>query len=218
MSLPGGNTSLKRLRNRYRLVVMNEDTYNEVVTFKLTRLSVYIVLSTLFVILVGLTVALIAFTPLKLYIPGYGEAQKAKEYEVLKMKADSIEQNLIKKQEYIDNIEKVLKGNIVPRDTTVLKLKNIEKSSDWAAIKINELTDNNEGKKLLQRYAGLATQFLVSIGLGVFIGLKADKWFHLSFPLLVWLLPLLIIVGLLFNILKETSKKKWKKFITNPFQ
>jgi len=130
MSLPFGNSSLKRLRNRYRLVVMNEDTYDEVVTFKLTRLSVYIALSTLFVILVGLTVALIAFTPLKLYIPGYGEAQKAKEYEVLKMKADSIEQNLIKKQEYIDNIEKVLKGNIVPPDTTKLKLKNIEKSSD----------------------------------------------------------------------------------------
>jgi len=130
MSLPGGNTSLKRLRSRYRLVVINEDTYDEVVTFKLTRLSVYIALSTLFVILVGLTVALIAFTPLKLYIPGYGTAQKAKEYEMLKMKADSIELNLIKKQEYIDNIEKILKGNVVPRDTTMLKLKNIEKSSD----------------------------------------------------------------------------------------
>ncbi len=130
MSLPGGNTSLKRLRNRYRLVVMNEDTFNEVVTFKLTRLSVYIALSTLFVILVGLTVALIIFTPLKLYIPGYGDAQKTKEYEILKMKADSIEQILIKKQEYIDNVEKVLKGNVVPLDTTTLKLKNIEKSRD----------------------------------------------------------------------------------------
>jgi hypothetical protein len=130
MSLPGGNTSLKRLRNRYRLVVINEDTFNEVVTFKLTRLSVYIALSTLFVILVGLTVALIIFTPLKLYIPGYGEAQKAKEYEVLKMKADSIEQILIRKQEYINNIEKVLKGNVVPLDTTTLKLKNIGKTRD----------------------------------------------------------------------------------------
>ena len=130
MSLPGGNTSLKRLRNRYRLVVMNEDTFNEVVTFKLTRLSVYIALSTLFVVLVGLTVALIIFTPLKLYIPGYGDAQKAKEYEMLKMKADSIEQSLIKKQEYIDNVEKVLKGNVVPLDTATLKLKNIEKSRD----------------------------------------------------------------------------------------
>ena len=130
MSLPGGNSSLKRLRNRYRLVIMNEDTFNEVVTFKLTRLSVYIALSTLFVVLVGLTVALIIFTPLKLYIPGYGDAQKAKEYEMLKMKADSIEQSLIKKQEYIDNVEKVLKGNVVPPDTATLKLKNIEKSRD----------------------------------------------------------------------------------------
>jgi F0F1-type ATP synthase assembly protein I len=76
------------------------------------------------------------------------------------------------------------------------------------AIKINELIDNKEGNKQLQRYAGLAMQFLVSIGLGVFIGLEADKSLHLSFPLLVWLLPLLIIGGMLFNILKETSKKK----------
>ena len=128
MSLTGGNTSLKRLRNRYRLVIMNEDTFNEVVTFKLTRLSVYIALSTLFVILVGLTVALIIFTPLKLYIPGYGDAQKAKEYEMLKVKADSIEQNLMKKQEYIDNVEKVLKGNVAPLDTTTLRQKKIEKS------------------------------------------------------------------------------------------
>lgn len=67
--------------------------------------------------------------------------------------------------------------------------------------------NNEDGNKQLLRYAGLAMQFLVSIGLGVFIGLKADGWLHLSFPLLVWLLPLLIIAGLLYNILKETSKK-----------
>jgi len=70
------------------------------------------------------------------------------------------------------------------------------------------LSNNEEGNKQLMRYAGLAMQFLISIGLGVFIGLKADKWLKISFPLLVWLLPLLIIVGLLYNILKETSKKK----------
>jgi hypothetical protein len=130
MSQPGHNTSLKRLRSRYRLVIINEDTYDEVVAFKLTRLGVYVALSSLFVILVGITVALIAFTPIKLYIPGYGEAQKAKDYEVLKMRADSIEQNLIKKQQYINDIERVLKGKILPPDTTMLKVKSIEKSDD----------------------------------------------------------------------------------------
>lgn len=121
---------MRRLRNRYRLVLLNEDTFEEVVAFKLNRISVYIVFCTLFVVLVGLTIALIMFTPLRLYIPGYGEAQKAKEYEILKVKADSIEQSLITKQQYINSIEKVLKGNVTQRDTVTLKLKPIEKSRD----------------------------------------------------------------------------------------
>jgi len=130
MALTDANSTLKRLRNRYRLVVMNEDTYEEVVTFKLSRLSVYIALSTLFVLLVGLTVALIAFTPLKLYIPGFGDAKQAQEYQGLKVKADSIERTLIFKQQYIDNIEKVLKGEIVKKDTIQLKITPVEKSND----------------------------------------------------------------------------------------
>ena len=124
MVKPEVNTTLRRLRNRYRLVVMNEDTYEELVTFKLSRLSVYVALCTLFVVLVGLTVALIAFTPLKLYIPGFGNAREAKEYQLLKVKADSIEKTLIYKQKFIDNIEKVLKGNVAKPDTTLLKIKD----------------------------------------------------------------------------------------------
>ena len=130
MAIPDANTTLRRLRNRYRLVVMNEDTYEEVVAFKLSRVSVYIALSILFVVLVGLTVALIAFTPLKLYIPGFGDAKQAKEFQLLKVKADSIEKTLIYKQQYIDNIQKVLKGEVVKQDTTPLKLKPVEKSND----------------------------------------------------------------------------------------
>jgi len=121
---PDVNTTLRRLRNRYRLVIMNEDTYEELVTFKLSRLSVYVALCTLFVVLVGLTVALIAFTPLKLYIPGFGNAREAKEYQQLKVKADSIEKTLIYKQKFIDNIEKVLKGDVAKPDTTLLKIKD----------------------------------------------------------------------------------------------
>ncbi len=100
---------------------MNEDTFEEVVTFKLSRLSVYIALCTLFVVLVGLTVALIAFTPLKLYIPGFGDVRQANEFYQLKVRADSIEQTLVYKQQYIDNIEKVLKGNTAIRDTASYK-------------------------------------------------------------------------------------------------
>ncbi len=130
MAVPNANNTLKRLQNRYRLVVMNEDTFEEVVAFKLSRLSVYISLCILFVVLVGLTVALIAFTPLKLYIPGFGDARQAKEYQSLKLKADSIEQSLIYKQQYIDNIQKIIKGDMPKQDTTKLKLPDTEKSTD----------------------------------------------------------------------------------------
>ena len=123
MAKTEANSSLRRLRNKYRLVVMNEDTYEEVVTFKLSRLSVYIALCTLFVLLVGLTVALIAFTPLKLYIPGFGDATQAKEFKELQVKADSIEKTLIQKQQYIDNVEKILKGDLVKPDTATLKVR-----------------------------------------------------------------------------------------------
>lgn len=110
------NSTLKRLQNRYRLVVMNDDTYEEVVTFKLSRMSVYIFLSTIFVVVTGLTVALIVFTPLRMYIPGYGDVNATKELRELKMKTDSLEQAVRYKEQYLENVKNVLQG------TTPLKL------------------------------------------------------------------------------------------------
>ena len=109
--LDAGST-LKRLRNRYRLVVMNDDTYEEVVTFKLSRLSVYVGLSTIFVLLVGLTVALIVFTPLKYYIPGYDDLKMGREYKQMKYRVDSLEQQVSYQAQYIDNVKKVLSGDV----------------------------------------------------------------------------------------------------------
>lgn len=128
--LEAGST-LKRLRNRYRLVVMNDDTYEEVVTFKLSRLSVYIGLSTIFVVLIGLTVALIIFTPLKYYIPGYDDLRVGREYRQMKYRVDSLEKEVSFQARYIDNIKKVLNGDInATLDTTELKVPKDEFSDD----------------------------------------------------------------------------------------
>ncbi len=67
---------------------------------------------------------------------------------------------------------------------------------------------NNNDNKSLWRYAGMGGQFIAGIGIGVFIGFKADEWLRLSFPLLVWLLPLCIILGMTIKIVKETTNKK----------
>jgi hypothetical protein len=121
------NSTLKRLQNRYRLVVMNDDTYEEVVTFKLSRLSVYIALSTIFVLLTGLTVALIVFTPLRMYIPGYGDVNATRELRDLKIKTDSLEQAMRHNDRYLDNVKNVLQGNVtVALDTTMLDIPKTE--------------------------------------------------------------------------------------------
>jgi hypothetical protein len=117
------NSTFRRLQNRYRLVVMNDDTYEEVVTFKLSRLSVYITLSTIFVLLTGLTVALIVFTPLRMYIPGYGDVNTSRELRILKMKTDSLEQSMHYKDQYLQSMKSVLQGDgTVQLDTTLLNI------------------------------------------------------------------------------------------------
>ena len=64
----------------------------------------------------------------------------------------------------------------------------------------------NNNKELL-RYAGLGTQLLVAIGLTLFAGLKADAWLHTS-PLFTVALPLLILIGIFYKLVRETGKQK----------
>jgi hypothetical protein len=122
---------IKTLRNRYRLVVMNDDTYEEVVTFKLSRKSVYIALSSLFVMLVVLSVALLMYTPLKYYIPGYGTRQGVTELQLLKLRTDSLENAINNKQQYLDALQKALAGDTKAlRDTTPLSIQKTDISND----------------------------------------------------------------------------------------
>lgn len=132
MSMPDVNNTLKRLRSHYRLVIMNEDTFEEVVKFKLTRMGVYIVLSTVFILMVGLTASLIIFTPLKYYLPGtgMGNAKQIKEYRQLKIRTDSMEQALKYQDNYLKNIQKVLQGNVKELDTNRIVLPKVENSND----------------------------------------------------------------------------------------
>ncbi|MCO6497003.1 MAG: AtpZ/AtpI family protein [Chitinophagaceae bacterium] len=69
------------------------------------------------------------------------------------------------------------------------------------------IKDRRELNKTLMRYASMGSQFFVAIGAGVWGGLKLDEWLKISFPLLVWLLPLILIIGIILKIILETNKK-----------
>jgi hypothetical protein len=122
------NNRLKRLKNNYLLTVSNDDTFEEVVKFKLNRSSLFIGLSSVFVLMILITVSLIIFTPLKYYLPGvgYGNIKQVKEFKKLKIRTDSIENALKLQIKFNEDIQKVLKGNVIKKDTNSLKLPKLE--------------------------------------------------------------------------------------------
>lgn len=125
------NNTFKRTSNTYRLVIMNDDTYDEVLAFKLSRRSVYLGVSITFIVLVGMTIALIAFTPLKYYIPGYGTKESRTALQLLKIRTDSLEQSIHYKEQYLEGIKKVLsEGNPKQLDTLPLVLPENKQSFD----------------------------------------------------------------------------------------
>ena len=125
------NNTFKRTSNTYRLVIMNDDTYDEVLAFRLSRKSVYLGVSITFILLVGMTIALIAFTPLRYYIPGYGTKESRTALQLLKIRTDLLEQSIHYKEQYLEGIKKVLsEGNPKQLDTLPLKLPENKQSFD----------------------------------------------------------------------------------------
>ncbi len=113
----------KKLLHKYRLVILNEDTFEERLAFKLTRLNVFITLTLSAILLVGATTVIIAFTPLREYIPGYSSSELKRRAADLAYKSDSLQQVLKLNDQYLNSIKSVLRGEAEPRtlnpDSTV---------------------------------------------------------------------------------------------------
>ena len=102
----------KKLLHKYRLVVLNEETFEEKFAVKLTRLNVFVIVSLSAIFLVFATTLLIAFTPLKEYIPGYSSTTLKNKATRLNYKVDSLEQAIVLNQQYLESIKRVLKGDV----------------------------------------------------------------------------------------------------------
>ncbi len=117
----------KKLLHKYRLVVLNEDTFEERFSFKLNRLNVF-VFSTIFaVLLIAGTTVLIAFTPLREYIPGYSSTALKERATDLIYKVDSLQQVISINESYLTSIRKVLTGDVKTIDfnkDSILELAN----------------------------------------------------------------------------------------------
>ncbi len=105
---------VQKLRNKYLLVIRNEDTYEVKLSFRLSRLNVFIALGLMTIILVVLTIFLIAFTPLREYIPGYMNVDLPRQMYAIQLRADSIEREFMQQSIYFENLKNIIEGS----DTT----------------------------------------------------------------------------------------------------
>lgn len=114
-------TLFKRLNAPYRVVFIDDESLEEVATFNLTKSRMYMLFSTLFVLTVFITVVILLFTPLKYYIPGYGNNKTHLQVVRLKQNVDSLSDLVTAQQAYAANITKVIAGDYKGhQDTAVL--------------------------------------------------------------------------------------------------
>jgi murein DD-endopeptidase MepM/ murein hydrolase activator NlpD len=104
---------LIKLKNKYRLVIMNDDTFEEKLSFRLSRLNVFVAIGATSIFLIFATTYIIAFTPLREYIPGYTNMKLNKESYTNLLKIDSLEREVQSRELYFRNLKMILDGQAI---------------------------------------------------------------------------------------------------------
>ena len=158
----------KKLLDKYRLVILNEDTFEERLSFKLSRLNVFVLGSLSAVFLVGITYLIIAFTPLREYIPGYSSTALKRKATILNYKTDSLQQAILINDRFYGSIKKVLAGEAsmtdFNRDSIIQAVKLEAREVDLRPIKEDSLLREKvakEDKYNLFESASSATNFVL---------------------------------------------------------
>jgi murein DD-endopeptidase MepM/ murein hydrolase activator NlpD len=109
---------LKRLRTRYFFIIRKEENFEERLSVRMSLASLVMITGGLIVVLIVLVISLVAFTPLREYIPGYADVSIRKDLLYLSFKTDSLEEALQERSDYIRNIRRVLTDSVDLEDTT----------------------------------------------------------------------------------------------------
>ncbi|RYE12752.1 MAG: hypothetical protein EOP51_30995 [Sphingobacteriales bacterium] len=131
-SIRDGNF-FERLGREYRMVFLDDESMEEVTSYKLSMGKLYILGSSLFVAIVLITVSIMLLTPLKYYIPGYGNDKARMQTIKLKQTVDSLTDLVSAQQQYEANIKSIIAGEEPKRDTEMLDMRKV-KQEDMSSI------------------------------------------------------------------------------------
>ncbi|WP_281231284.1 peptidase [Flavobacterium gelatinilyticum] len=135
----------KKLFTKNRLVILNEDTFEEIFSLKLNLMNVFVTFTLGGIFLISITTYIIAFTPLREFIPGYSSSELKRNATELAIKSDSLEKALKQNEAYIKGIQKVLKGELeyakFSKDSIIADVEehpNVDMKATEEEIKLRE--------------------------------------------------------------------------------
>ena len=131
---------VQRWRNKFRFVILNDDTFEELLTLRLSPLNVFVFSVVSVFTTITLTTILIAFTPLKELIPGYASSKLRREAIELALKTDSLELVLEQNEHYLGGVQRILQGEII--DSVLVDLSS-QYSSQVEIILSNPSTQDS---------------------------------------------------------------------------
>ncbi len=146
----------KKLFTKNRLVILNEDTFEEIFSLKLTLMNVFVVATLGAVIIIFITTYIIAFTPLREFIPGYASTKLRKDATELALKSDSLALALKKNDAYLQSVVKVLNGDLEYEQVN----KDSILSSEVTVPKIEDLAPTEAELELREEVATAHKKFL----------------------------------------------------------
>ena len=114
------NSLWKRWRLKYRLVVLNNETLEELISLKLSKINVFLVIISSVIFLIGGTALIIAFSPIKESIPGYTNTDFKRQLVALNLLSDSLSGELIKRDRYLKNIKNIIEGRNLDTNNTLI--------------------------------------------------------------------------------------------------
>lgn len=190
-----------KLFNKRRLVILNEDTFEETFSLKLNLMNVFVGATLSAIFLISITTYIIAFTPLREYIPGYASTKLKQDAIVLAIKSDSLQNNVELNNKYIASIKKVLVGELEYaklnkdslQNSTIVKPEDFDVKTTKAEQKLREqvaledkynVFDNSKASvnfvlfpptngKIIQNYNPAAKQYGIEIAVAKETPIKA---------------------------------------------
>jgi len=161
------NSRLKRfaafLRSKYRLVILNDNTFGEKISLRLSPLGLITGVFAITIVMTTLVISLVAFTPLREYIPGYGTVAERKQILDLSQKADSMEQTIQARAAYMNSILNVLNEKFEtktekPKKDTTGKYANVNTKASNSDVGFRNEYEQNKNNSIATKakYKGLS--------------------------------------------------------------